>query len=134
MKLKLIEPLRELFKDEVRALGKQLGVKDSLSSEAYQRSVLIGKNHNSNQSQSIALTESSKDNNLEGTKNKIYEKSSSIVKNSLNKSTNCSSNINCQLSYKGNSLKGSKNNASYLAMDKVFKDFTSRKGENLDKK
>ncbi|WKZ56638.1 MAG: glutamine-hydrolyzing GMP synthase [Bdellovibrionota bacterium] len=30
MKLKLIEPLRELFKDEVRALGRQLGVPDEL--------------------------------------------------------------------------------------------------------
>lgn len=30
MKLKLIEPLRELFKDEVRALGRQMGVADEL--------------------------------------------------------------------------------------------------------
>ncbi len=30
MKLKLIEPLRELFKDEVRQLGKELGVGDSI--------------------------------------------------------------------------------------------------------
>lgn len=30
MKLKLIEPLRELFKDEVRKLGKLLGIDDDL--------------------------------------------------------------------------------------------------------
>jgi GMP synthase (glutamine-hydrolysing) len=30
MKLKLVEPLRELFKDEVRVLGKELGMPDSL--------------------------------------------------------------------------------------------------------
>ena len=30
MHLKLIEPLRELFKDEVRALGTQLGIPDNL--------------------------------------------------------------------------------------------------------
>lgn len=30
MKLKLIEPLRELFKDEVRALGKELGMPDEI--------------------------------------------------------------------------------------------------------
>ncbi|GAB6182885.1 glutamine-hydrolyzing GMP synthase [Thermodesulfovibrio hydrogeniphilus] len=30
MKLKLIEPLRELFKDEVRALGKELGIPDEI--------------------------------------------------------------------------------------------------------
>ena len=30
MKLKLVEPLRELFKDEVRALGRELGMADSL--------------------------------------------------------------------------------------------------------
>jgi len=30
MKLKLIEPLRELFKDEVRGLGKELGLPDDL--------------------------------------------------------------------------------------------------------
>jgi len=28
MKLKLIEPLRELFKDEVRLIGRELGVPD----------------------------------------------------------------------------------------------------------
>ena len=30
MKLQIIEPLRELFKDEVRVLGKKLGIKDNL--------------------------------------------------------------------------------------------------------
>jgi GMP synthase (glutamine-hydrolyzing) (EC 6.3.5.2) len=30
MKLKLIEPLRELFKDEVRELGRELGVTDEI--------------------------------------------------------------------------------------------------------
>ena len=30
MKLKLIEPLRELFKDEVRVLGKELGLPDDI--------------------------------------------------------------------------------------------------------
>ena len=30
MNLKLIEPLKEFFKDEVRILGKSLGLKDSI--------------------------------------------------------------------------------------------------------
>ena len=30
MKLKLVEPLRSLFKDEVRRVGKALGLKDEL--------------------------------------------------------------------------------------------------------
>src|SRR4030095_3595091 len=30
MKLRLVEPLRELFKDEVRAVGRELGLSDSL--------------------------------------------------------------------------------------------------------
>jgi GMP synthase (glutamine-hydrolysing) len=30
MKLKLIEPLRELFKDEVRAVGRELGIPDEI--------------------------------------------------------------------------------------------------------
>lgn len=30
MKLKLIEPLREIFKDEVRAIGKELGLPDAI--------------------------------------------------------------------------------------------------------
>jgi GMP synthase (glutamine-hydrolysing) len=30
MKLKLVEPLRELFKDEVRAIGKELGLSDEI--------------------------------------------------------------------------------------------------------
>ena len=30
MKLKLVEPIRDLFKDEVRRIGKQLGLPNSL--------------------------------------------------------------------------------------------------------
>ena len=33
MNLKLIEPLKELFKDEVRILGKSLGLKDDIKNK-----------------------------------------------------------------------------------------------------
>ena len=35
MNLKLIEPLKELFKDEVRVLGKSLGLKDDINKHPF---------------------------------------------------------------------------------------------------